>query len=79
MPENLDFISRTLTQDFVIQGVKKAAERLKGEPQWEQAHRIETDLSATPQAIPVQELIKWRVEELPQFLSERDVVYEWSI
>jgi hypothetical protein len=61
---NLDFLRKTLTVEFVNAGVARAVARLKGEPEWDQARRVEDDLP------DYQEVIAFRVAELPLLLSD---------
>lgn len=63
LDENVEFLKKGLTVDFVTKAVMNAAARLTGEPEWEKAHRLENELSTC------RELIELRVNELPQLLS----------
>jgi len=60
--ENSDFLKNTLTVDFVNDKVVKAVVRLREEPEFEKAQKIENDLDEC------QEVIAARVEELPSLL-----------
>ncbi|SIN93909.1 hypothetical protein SAMN05444166_1701 [Singulisphaera sp. GP187] len=72
-PENLDFLSRTLTADFVDDRVLKAVARLEGEPEWEQARRLENDLPER------RELVSLRVAELPNLIAKDTGPDGWSV
>lgn len=63
MRENLDYLSATLTIDFVEGHVIKALARLEGEPEWEQARQMERDLPRC------RDLVSFRVAELPVLLA----------
>lgn len=71
---NLDFFRSVFTVGFVNEGVSRAVTRLTGEPEWEQARRIEADLPGC------QELLAFRVAELPLLLGRPSTeVDDWSI
>ena len=70
---NLDFLCSTLTVGFVNDGVTKAVARLKGEPEWERARRLEDDLPGC------QELLTLRVAELPLLLSQPSSIEGWTM
>jgi hypothetical protein len=68
---NLHFLRTVLTVDFVCDRVTQAAGRLRGEPEWELAQRMVSDLRNC------QELIAVRVTALPILLSTADNVSGW--
>lgn len=72
-PENLDFLSKTLTVEFVEQHVEKAVARLEGEPEGEKARQLLEDLPER------RELVALRVAELPLLLAERKGPGGWSV
>jgi len=76
---NLDFLTVTLTPEFVNKSIRAAVERLRGEPEWEKALMIEADLFGNQEWISVQDLIASRTAELPLLLSGTGTVTEWSM
>jgi len=79
MKENIDFLTSTLTLDFVNERVPRAVERLKGEPEWEKARQLESDLLGNQEWISVQELIELRTAELPALLGSTKLGKRWSV
>ncbi len=73
MKQNVDFLTRTLTADYVEERVARAVARLKGEPEWEQARRLELDLAMT------RKLLGRRVAELPVLLGRPRTIDGWSV
>lgn len=73
MPENLDFLARTLTPDFVEDRVINAVARLRGVPECEKAQRLESDL---PERL---ELVTSRVADLPSLLGKSAEVRDWTV
>jgi len=63
MRGNLDYLSATLTTDFVADRVIQAVARLEGEPEWEQARQLKWDLPRC------RDLVSFRVAELPVLLA----------
>jgi hypothetical protein len=53
--------------------VARAVVRLKGEPEWERARRLEDDIPGC------EELLTLRVAELPLLLSSPSNIDEWSV
>lgn len=51
LAENLAFLTKTLTVGFVNDRVESAVDRLRGEPEWETAKRLTTDLPKSQVAI----------------------------
>jgi len=76
--ENLEFLAATLTTEFVNKAVPAAVERLKDEPEWEQAKRLEADLFGYREWSCVQDLISARTKELPLLLSSTKEAKNWS-
>jgi hypothetical protein len=70
--ENLAFLSRSLTAEFVVAKVQQAAARLEQEPEGEKARRLVSDL---PRCWP---LVAERVQELPLRLRDPNA-NEWSV
>jgi hypothetical protein len=64
LPENVAFMSKTLTLDFVNAKVIAAVDCLRSEPEFERAMLLREQLDDR------QELIASRVEELPRHLAE---------
>src|SRR5690606_3778963 len=79
MPENVDFLTAELTLDFVNRSVAAAVERLRDEPEWELARRIEADLFGNQEWFAVQGLIAARTTELPRLLASTKISRTWSI
>jgi hypothetical protein len=71
--ENIDFLSRTLTVDFVADRVAKAAARLENEPECEKARQVEKDL------VDRREVVTIRVAELLLYLAENTGRVAWSV
>lgn len=63
MEQNLDFLTETLTSEFVNEQVIIAASRLQDEPEWEKAQKLVNDLPKS------RELVESRVKLLPILLS----------
>ena len=63
MTANLDFLSGTLTVDYVKDKVRGAVARLREEPEYETARRLETDLPRT------EDHLRKTVAELPLLLN----------
>ncbi|WP_406699102.1 hypothetical protein V5E97_09505 [Singulisphaera sp. Ch08] len=72
-PENLDFLSKTLTAEFVEDRVVKAVARLEGEPEWQKARRLENDLPES------RELVSLRVAKLPTLLAKPPGLDGWNV
>ncbi len=70
--DNLNFLTTTLTVNFVHDKVVNAAERLREEPDFEKAQQMEHDLP------DCQELIEERINELPRLLANADAV-DWTV
>ena len=70
---NLEFLRTTFTVAFVKEGVARAVARLRGEPEWERARRLEDDIPGC------QELLTLRIAELPLLLSSPSSVDGWSV
>jgi len=64
MIENLDFLRRTLTGDFVKDKVASAVARLRTEPEWQEVRQLEADV------LQSMELIRLRIAELPELLGK---------
>jgi len=73
LPQNIEFIRKTLTAQFVADRVVNAVARLKHEPECEKARQLENDLAKC------RELIEFRVEELPTLLATPYARDEWSV
>ncbi|MDG3007176.1 hypothetical protein [Paludisphaera mucosa] len=72
-PENVEFLSRTLTVEFVEVRVAQAVARLEGEPDGEKARRLLDDLPAS------RDLIASRAAELPLLLAKPARLAGWSV
>jgi hypothetical protein len=72
MRVNLDFLSATLTAEFVQAHIIKAVVRLEGEPEWEMARQVERDFPES------RKLVSIRVSELPRLLDPRSGLNQWS-
>jgi hypothetical protein len=70
--DNLEFLSQTLTVDFVNDKVTAAVNRLKREPAGETARQLEDNLP------DCQELIAERVRELPSLLRDPNAA-GWTV
>lgn len=53
LPENLAFLTKALTPDFVKDRVKCAVDCLKNEPEWDTAKRLKDDLPKVEDAIQI--------------------------
>ncbi len=72
LEENVDFLGRTLTLDFVNEKVSAAVARLRNEPEFETARRIQNDLPDS------EDLVAERVKELPRLLKDPNAD-RWTI
>ena len=73
MRANLDFLTRTLTVEFVEEHVEKAVARLEKEPEREKARQL---LSDFPER---REMVALRVAELPLLLAKHTGPGGWSV
>jgi hypothetical protein len=71
--ENIDFLADTLSVEFVEDRVVNSVARLMGEPEWEKARRLESDLPES------RELVAIRVAELPLLLGKHTGPEGWSV
>ena len=71
MSQNVEFLTRTLTADYVTERIASAVARLKGDPAWEQARRMEHDRAKT------RDLLNRRVAELPVLLGRPREIDGW--
>ena len=71
--ENIDFLARILTAEFLEDRVANAVARSGHEPEWEKARQLEGDF---PEC---RALVTLRVAELPLLLSQHTGLDGWSI
>lgn len=72
-PENIDFLSKILTVDFVEHLIGKVVTRLEAEPEWEKARRVAGDFPER------RELVAFRVAELPLLLAMPTRPDAWTV
>jgi hypothetical protein len=63
MEPNIDFLRRTLTLDYVIDRITRAADRLQSEPEYELAQKV------VEAAMNRRKILELRIEELPRRLE----------
>ena len=73
MPENVEFLTRTLTAGFVEDHVGKAVTRLESEPEREKARQLVGDFPER------REIVSLRVAELPLLLAKHTGPDGWSV
>jgi hypothetical protein len=71
--ENIQFLSQTLAADYVMGKIAECVNRLKGEPEYEEARRIEADLPAAEALLAV------RIDQLPHLLDGEGFESGWII